>query len=129
MPRVNISTGTPYEEEADYSRAVRIGNRVAVAGTTAFRDGVLVGINDPAEQTRIILDTIAWALEEAEASLTDVIRYRVYLTDVTHWSMIALVLAERFGEIRPANTLIGIDALVDPAMLVENDADAVVDGE
>lgn len=129
MPRVNISTGTPYEEEADYSRAVRIGNQVAVAGTTAFRDGVLVGINDPAEQTRIILDTIAWALEEAEASLTDVIRYRVYLTDVTHWAMIALVLAERFGEIRPANTLIGIDALVDPAMLVENDADAVVDGE
>ncbi len=126
MPSLRISGGTPYEQQVGYSRAVRIGNQVAVAGTTAMRDGKVVGLNDPATQTRVILDTIAWALNEAGASFNDVIRYRVYLTNIEHWPKITPILSERFGQIRPANTLIACAALVDPDMLVEIEADAII---
>ncbi len=129
MPRANISTGSVYEQKVGYSRAVRIGQHVAVAGTTAMRDGALAGVDDPAEQTRVILDTIAWALEEADATVDDIIRYRVYLADVTHWPLVAPVLHERLGHVRPANTLIGGVTLVDPQMLVEIEADAIVDAD
>lgn len=127
MPRQNISSGSTYEQQVGYSRAVRIGNHIAVAGTTAVKDGVLIGVDDPAEQTRVILDTIAGALTDAGASLTDVIRYRVYVTNISHWTTIAPVLAERFGTIRPANTLLEVSAFVDPQMLVEIEADAIID--
>lgn len=127
MPHLRVSTGSSYEQQVGYSRAVRIGQHVAVAGTTSIRDGSLAGVDDPTEQTRVILDIIASALEEAGASMDDVIRYRVYLVDVHHWPLVAPILSERFSEIRPANTLIGVAALVEPNMLVEIDADAIVD--
>lgn len=127
MPRANISTGSVYEKKVGYSRAVRIGQHVAVAGTTSMKDGSLVGVGNPAEQTRVILDTITGALHEAGAGVDDIIRYRVYLTDVDHWPLVAPVLSERLGHIRPANTLIGGVTLVDPQMLVEIEADAIID--
>jgi enamine deaminase RidA (YjgF/YER057c/UK114 family) len=129
MPRANISTGSVYEQKVGYSRAVRIGQHVAVAGTTSMKDGLQVGEDDPAEQTRVMLDTIAWALNEAGASVDDIIRYRVYLADVTHWPVVAPILHERLGHIRPTNTLIGGVTLVDPKMLVEIEADAIVDAD
>lgn len=94
-----------------------------------MEDGSLVGVDDPAEQTRVILDTIAWALDRAGASVEDIIRYRVYLADVTHWPLVAPVLHERSGHVRPANTLIGGVTLVDPQLLVEIEADAIIDPE
>ncbi len=124
--RQNISSGTVWEERVGYSRAVRVGNAVYVAGTTAMHDGTLVGAGDPYAQTVQILDNIRWALAQAGASLGDVVRYRVYLTDITEWEPVSRALREAFGEIRPVNTLLAVAGLVDPAMKVEIDVDAVV---
>jgi enamine deaminase RidA (YjgF/YER057c/UK114 family) len=124
--RQNISSGTPWEAKVGYSRAVRVGNQVFVSGTTAMKDGQLVGIGDASAQTRQILANIDWALQQAGATFEDVIRYRVYLTDITVWPQVAEALAETFAEIRPANTLVAIAGLVMPEMLVEIEADAIV---
>ncbi len=109
-----------------YSRAVRVSDAIYVSGTTAMRDGVLVGHGDPAIQTRQILANLAWALDQAGASLADIVRYRVYVTDIEIWPQVADELVKVFGTIRPANTLVAVSALVDPAMLVEIEADAIV---
>ena len=122
-----ISSGTTWEARVGYSRAVRVGNAVYVAGTTATtRDGGFVGENDAYAQTRHIIANIAWALEQAGATLRDVVRYRIYLTRQADWPDAAKALHEAFGEIRPVNTLIGIAWLVDPRMLVEIDVDAFI---
>lgn len=110
-----------------YKRVVRIGNQVAVSGTTAARDGEVVGRGDPVAQTETILDTIEWALGEVDASMDDVIRYRAWLADVRHWEAVAGVLDERFGPTPPANTLLGIGKLVNPDLLIEIEVDAVVE--
>src|SRR3954447_18712620 len=126
MERQNISTGTPWERIAGYSRAVRIGPFVCVSGTTASdADGNLIGGDDPYAQTVAILDIIEAALNEAGASIADVVRTRVYVADFSHWREISRAHAERFEHIRPANTLIQAGALVD-GRLVEIDADAIV---
>jgi enamine deaminase RidA (YjgF/YER057c/UK114 family) len=125
-PRQNISSGTPWEEKVGYSRAVRVGNQVFISGTTAMKDGQLVGAGDAGAQTRQILANIDWALRQAGATFADVVRYRVYLTDISVWPQVAEALAETFAEIRPANTLIAIAGLVMPEMLVEIEADAIV---
>jgi len=124
--RVNISSGTPWEARVGFSRAVRIGNLVYTSGTTAMKDGALVGINDARAQTVQILANIKWALEQAGASLADVVRYRVYVVDIHDWTEVAQACKEVFGEIRPCNTLLAVSALIDPAMLVEIEVDAVV---
>jgi enamine deaminase RidA (YjgF/YER057c/UK114 family) len=124
--RQRISSGTPYETTVGYSRAVRVGSAVFVSGTTALKDGALVGRDNAAAQTRQILATIAWALGEAGATLADVVRYRVYLTEIAVWPEVAAELARAFADVRPANTLVAVSALVDPAMLVEIEADAIV---
>jgi enamine deaminase RidA (YjgF/YER057c/UK114 family) len=121
-----ISSGSPYEPIVGYSRAVRVGNLLAVAGTTAGSSGKPVAIGDPAAQTRAILETIQKALAEAGASLKDVIRTRVYLVDITHWETVGLVHGEFFSEIRPANTMLQVSRFVDPDWLVEIEVDAVV---
>ena len=125
-PRQRISSGSEYEARVGYSRAVRVGDAVFVSGTTALKDGVLVGPNDAAAQTRQILENIAWALGQAGSTLADVVRYRTYITDIAVWSEVGAELSKTFGAIRPANTLVAISALVDPAMLVEIEADAVI---
>ena len=124
--RLRISSGTPYEATVGYSRAVRVGSSVFVSGTTALKDGKLVGPNDAAAQTRQILENIAWALGQAGATMADVVRCRIYVTDIAVWPDVGTQLGDIFREIRPANTLVAVSALVDPAMLVEIEADAIV---
>lgn len=124
--RVNISSGTPWEERVGYSRAVRIGDLVYTSGTTAMKEGALVGIGDPYAQAVQILANIRWALGEAGARMEDVVRCRVYLVDIHDWTEVARACKETFGAIRPCNTLLAVAALIDPAMRVEIEVDAVV---
>jgi enamine deaminase RidA (YjgF/YER057c/UK114 family) len=126
--RLLVSSGSPYEKTVGFSRAVRVGNIIAVAGTTAGSSGKPVAIGDPAAQTRAILETIEKALAEAGASLKDVVRTRVYLTDIAHFEAVGRVHGEFFGEIRPANSTFQVTAFVRPEWLVEIEADAVVPG-
>ncbi|MBK7895925.1 MAG: RidA family protein [Candidatus Promineifilaceae bacterium] len=126
MMRTNISTGTPWESIVGYSRAVRVGPYVHVAGTTAAdSDGKVVGVDDPYEQTIYILRKIEAALEKAGAELKDVVRTRIYVTDVTDWDEVARAHGELFAQIRPAATLVEVNSLIEPEMLVEIEADAI----
>jgi len=125
----NVNSGSIHEERVGYSRAVRVGDHVFVAGTTGIEDGRVVGVGEPDVQARTILGIIERALAEVGATWEHVVRYRVYLVDITHWEAVASVLAETFGGIRPVNTLVEISRLVDPQMLVEIDLDAVLSPE
>ncbi|MFB8276564.1 RidA family protein [Nocardia colli] len=125
--RVNISSGSEFEDIVGYSRAVRIGNHIAVSGSTAsVTGGTAVGGDDIGEQTRETLRRIAAALTEAGASLADVVRTRIFVTDIARWPEVAEAHAEVFGEIRPATSMYEISALITPALLVEIEADAIV---
>ena len=124
--RLNVSSGSPYEPVVGFSRALRVGNIVAVGGTTAGSGGKMVGIGDPAAQARAILEIIAKALADARARLEDVIRTRIYLTDIDHWEAVGRVHGEVFGEIRPASSILQVTRFINPDWLVEIEADAVV---
>ncbi len=127
MKRTNISSGTVWEDMAGYSRAVRIGNHVAVSGTTATDDsGQVVGAGDVYQQTVFIIQKIERALRAAGGSLADVARTRIYVTDITRWQEAARAHAEFFGDIRPANTLVEVSRLVGEEYLVEMEADAIL---
>lgn len=122
-----IASGGPWEERFGYSRAVRAGDLVHVAGTTAIdEDGVVRGIGDAGAQTEFVLDRIAAALEQAGASLAQVVRTRIYVTDVSRAEEIGRVHGERFGAHPPASSMVGVGALLDPRMLVEIEAMAYV---
>ena len=123
----NVSTGTPWEPVVGYSRAVRIGSMVWVAGTTATGpDGRIVGRGDPAAQTRQVLENVKAALERAGARLDHVVRTRIYVRNVADWETIGRVHGQYFGQVRPAATLVEVSGLVDPDMLVEIEVDACV---
>jgi enamine deaminase RidA (YjgF/YER057c/UK114 family) len=124
--RLNVSSGSPYEPIVGFSRAVRVGNVVAVAGTTAGSSGKPFDIGDPAAQTRAILETIEKALADTGASLKDVIRTRIYLVDIAHWEAVGRVHGEFFSDIRPANSTLEVSCFVNPDWLVEIEADAVI---
>ncbi len=127
MDRQNISSGTMWETIAGFSRAVRIGNVIHVSGTTATdENGNVVGLNDPYAQTSYIIRKIERALNQAGASLTDVIRTRIYVTDGNQWETVARAHGEFFSQIRPANTLVEVSALVGDGYLVEMEAEAVI---
>ena len=128
MPRRNISSGTKWEPVVGYSRAVRVGPHVHVAGTTAVdASGALVGAGDGYAQTAFILQKIGRALEEAGASFSHVIRTRMFVTDISRFEEYGRAHGEVFGSIRPASTMVEVKALVDPQMLIEIEADAYVE--
>jgi enamine deaminase RidA (YjgF/YER057c/UK114 family) len=126
--RILVSSESPYEPIVGFCRAVRVGNIIAVSGTTAGSSGKPVANGDPAAQTRAILETIAKALADAGASLKDVVRTRIYLVDIAHWEAVGRVHGEFFGDIRPASSMLQVTAFVRPEWLVEIEADAVVPG-
>ena len=125
MDRINISSGAPWESVVGYSRAVRVGSTVEVAGTTAVDEqGNVVGPNDPYAQARYALQKIERALIAAGATLQDVTRTRIYVVDIGHWQEIGRAHGEFFRDIRPASTMVEVRRLIDPALLVEIEATA-----
>jgi len=128
--RQNIASGTTWEAIAGYSRAVRLGNTVHVSGTTATdENGDVVGPDDPYAQTVYIIQKIERALKQAGASLEDVVRTRIYVTDVSRWEPVARAHGEFFKDIRPANTLVEVSALIGDGYLVEMEADAIIQAD
>jgi enamine deaminase RidA (YjgF/YER057c/UK114 family) len=127
MKRENVRGNSPYEPVVGYSRAVRVGNSVHVAGTTATgADGEIVGKGDPYAQAIQCFRNVEQALHEAGANFRDVVRTRMYVTDITRWEAVGRAHGQIFRDIRPAATMVEVSRLVDPDMLVEVEVDAVV---
>jgi len=125
--RQNITSGTKWEQIVGYSRAVRIGNIIEVAGTTAVDDsGEIVGLNNPYEQTKYVLSKIEKALNQAGGSLEDVFRTRMYVVDINQWGEIGRAHGEFFRDIKPAATMVEVNSLISPDLLVEIEVSAVV---
>ncbi len=126
-PRINFSGNSPWEPLVGYSRAVRVGNLVWVAGTTAINDlGELVGPGDPYAQTIQVLTNIQQALFRAGATLEDVVRTRIFVTNINNWEIIGRAHGQFFSTIRPVATMVEVARLIDPQMLVEIEVDAIL---
>ena len=126
--RKNIKSGAPWEPVAGYSRAVRVGNFVAVSGSAAIGDdGELVGVGDAYLQAQRCIEVIRAALEQAGGGLEHVIRTRMYVTDIERWAEIARAHQEAFADVAPATSMVEVSRLIDPGMLVEIEADAILD--
>jgi len=127
--RSNYSSGAPWESIAGYSRAVRIGNIIEVAGTTAVdTEGQVVGAGDISKQTDYIFNKIRNALNDAGSKMSDVIRTRMYLTDINDWETVARVHGDIFSDIKPVSTLVEVSGLIDKELLIEIEVSAVVSG-
>jgi len=125
--RKNISSGSPWEDVVGYSRAVRIGNIIEVAGTTAMDGDLLVGKGDVYAQTRYIFTKIEKALTEAGASMEDVVRTRMYITDITRWEEAGKAHGEFFKDIKPVATMVEVSNLIDTDLLIEIEVSAIVE--
>lgn len=127
MPRLNISSGTPWEAVVGYSRAVRVGDHVFVSGTTASDEtGTVHGVGDPYTQTRYILHKIESALAQCGATLGDVVRVRMFVTDISRWEDVGRAHGEFFADIRPVTTMVEVSKLVSPEHMVEIEVDALI---
>ncbi|MFF2908356.1 RidA family protein [Paenibacillus sp. NPDC057934] len=129
MSRQQVFTGSPWEPIVGYCRAIRVGNRIEVAGTTAMQDGEVIGIGDPYAQTKFILETIEKALNDLGADLTHVVRTRMFVTDISRWEEIGKAHGEFFKDIQPVASMLEVKALIDPQLLVEIEAEAIIDTE
>jgi len=129
MKRKNFSSGAKWEDIVGYSRAVRVGNLVEVAGTTAVENGKVIGPNDAYLQTKIIIQKIEKVLFEAGTSLGDVVRTRMFVTDLSRWEEYGTAHGEYFRDIKPASTMVEVKSLVDPNMLIEMEATAIISAE
>ncbi|MBO7747688.1 RidA family protein [Paenibacillus sp. MWE-103] len=127
MNKRQVFTGSPWEPVVGYCRAVRVGGRIEVAGTTAMKDGEVVGEGSPYEQTQFALQTIERALRELGADMNHVVRTRMFVTDISQWEEIGRAHGEFFKDIRPAATMVEVRALIDPRLLVEIEAEAIVE--
>lgn len=126
--RINISSGTKWEDVVGYSRAVRIGNMIEVAGTTAVDEkGQVVGLGDPGEQAKFILSKIEKALTSAGATLNDVIRTRMFVTNIADWETIGRIHGLYFKDIKPVATMVEVKSLISPELLVEIEVTAILD--
>jgi len=127
IKRINISSGAKWEDIVGYSRAVRIGNVIEVAGTTAVGDdGQVVGVDDPFEQTRFVLSKIEKALIEAGGGMKDVVRTRMFVTDISRWEEVGRAHGLYFKAVKPVATMVEVKALISPELLVEIEATALV---
>ncbi|MCB0730562.1 MAG: RidA family protein [Ignavibacteriae bacterium] len=123
--RENISGNSPWEDIVGYSRAVKFGNQIFISGTTATdNNGKIVGLNDPYEQTIHIIKNINSALKKAGAALKDIVRIRIYVVDINNWEIIGKALSKYFIDIKPAATMVEVNKLISPEILVEIEADA-----
>lgn len=126
LNRQLISSGTPWEPVVGYSRAVRVGNLIEISGTTAMDGDQLVGRDDVYEQTRFILQKVSAILAEAGASLADVMRTRMYVIDISQWEAVGKAHGEFFRDIRPAASMVEVNALIAPELLIEIEVTAVI---
>jgi enamine deaminase RidA (YjgF/YER057c/UK114 family) len=124
--RQRYSTNTIWEDKVGYCRAIKAGNMIFVSGTTAVQDGQVVGMDNPYEQTKLVIEKIKTALEQFNSSLKDVVRVRIFVTNIDHFEQVGSVLGEYFKDIKPAMTLVEVSAFVVKEMLVEIEADAVI---
>jgi len=124
--RINISSNTKWEDIVGYSRAVRIGNCIEVAGTTSIEGDKIIGVNNAFEQTEYILHKIEKSLISAGAALRDVVRTRIYTTNISQWEQIGKAHGNFFSKIKPVTTMIEVKALINPEMLVEIEATAIL---
>lgn len=126
MKKEHVLTGSPWEDTLGYCRAIKIGNTIEVSGTTATKDGKIVGVNDPEMQTKVIFEIVEATLKQMGATLEDVVRTRLFVTDISQWQAYGKVHGELFATIKPAMAIVEVSALIDPQAMIEVEVQAIV---